>query len=319
MTLLLAVKPSGGNWSPAAWAARFRTRLPGRTIAIAGVDSFDKTSVRYVGAWKPEPGLIASLPNLQVVFNLGAGVDALLADTTLPRQVPIVRVVDRDLTNRMTEYVVWHVLDQHRQGALHRAGQARGEWIGPDQWSANKMRVGLMGLGEIARDAAEVLVRLGFQVSGWSRSPKSLPGVRCYHGTDGLDAFLGTTDILVVLLPLTPDTRHMIDARLLRRLAQDGRLGKPVLINAGRGGLQVEADILTCLDEGTLGHAVLDVFETEPLPAASPLWRHPRVTITPHNAADSDPETISGYVVDQIRAFERGDALCNVVDLARGY
>ncbi len=319
MTLLLAVKSSGGNWSPEAWAKRFRARLPDRTIAVAGIDSFDAASVRYVGAWKPEPGLIASLPNLRVVFNLGAGVDALLGDTSLPRHVPIVRVVDADLTNRMTEYVVWHVLDQHRQGAALRSAQSRGAWIAPDQWSADKVRVGLMGLGEIARDAGDVLVRLGFQVSGWSRSPKLIKDVRCHHGLDGLDAFLGTTDILVVLLPLTADTRHMIDGRLLRRLARDGRLGKPVLINAGRGGLQVEADILACLDDGTLGHAVLDVFESEPLPPSSPLWRHPRVTITPHNAADSDPETISGYVVEQLRAFERGETLRNVVDLDRGY
>lgn len=319
MTLLLAIKPAAGNWSPAAWAARFRARLPDRTIALAGVDRVDTAAVRYVAAWKPEPGLIATLPNVQVIFNLGAGVDALLADKTLPRTVPIVRVVDRDLTNRMTEYVVWQVLDQHRQGALHRAGQARGEWIGLDQWAAKSMRVGLMGLGEIARDAAEVLVRLGFQVSGWSRSPKTVPNVDCHHGDDGLSAFLATTDILVVLLPLTPHTHHFINARLLRRLARDGRLAKPVLINAGRGGLQVEADIVACLDEGSLGHAVLDVFETEPLPSTSPLWRHPRVTVTPHNAADSDPDTISGYVVDQIRAFERGEALRNVVDLEKGY
>ncbi len=319
MTLLLAIKPSAGNWSPAAWAARFRARLADREIAVAGVDRFDPAAVRFVAAWKPEPGLIATLPNVQVIFNLGAGVDALLGDTTLPRHVPIVRVVDRDLTSRMTEYVVWHVLDQHRQGALHRAGQARGEWIGLEQWAAKSLRVGLMGLGEIAGDAAEVLVRLGFQVSGWSRTPKSVPGVRCHHGSDGLDAFLAATDILVVLLPLTPDTYHILDARLLRRLARDGRLGKPVLINAGRGGLQVEADIVTCLDEGSLGHAVLDVFETEPLPATSPLWRHAQVTITPHNAADSDPDTISGNVVEQIQSFEQGGGLRHIIDLPRGY
>lgn len=319
MTILLAIKPSGGNWSPAAWAKRLRARLPGREIAIAGVDPYDKAAVHYVGAWKAEPGLIATLPNLRLIFNLGAGVDALLADPSVPKHVPIVRVVDPDLTRRMTEYVVWHVLDHHRQGALHRAGQARGEWIGPDQWPSGKVRVGLMGLGEIAREAADILVRLGFQVSGWSRSAKSLPGVTAYHGQEGLDAFLGKTDILVALLPLTDDTRHIIDAGLLRRLAHDGVLGKPVLINAGRGGLQVEADILACLNEGTLGHAVLDVFEIEPLPSTSPLWRHPRVTITPHNAADSDPEAISGYVVEQLLAFERGGPVHNIVDMTRGY
>lgn len=318
MTLLLAFKSSTGNWSQPAWLERFRSRLPG--MAVVDVSQpFDKSAIRYAAVWKPEPGLLASLPNLRAIFNLGAGVDALLADTTLPTQVPIARVVDEDLTRRMTEYVVWHVLDQHRQGPLLRAAQMRREWIGPDQCAAKAMRVGLMGLGEIARDAAEVLVRLGFQVNGWSRSPKSLRGVRCHHGADGLDAFLASTDILVLLLPLTPDTRHMINASVLRRLAKNGPLGRPVLINAGRGGLQIEADIIACLDEGSLGHAVIDVFEQEPLPSANPLWSHPGVTITPHNASDSDPDAISAGIAAQIRGCERGEPLRNLVDLARGY
>jgi glyoxylate/hydroxypyruvate reductase len=319
MTLLLAIQPSGGNWSPAAWAQRFRARLPKRPVALAGIDPFQADDIRYVAAWKPEPGLIAGLPNLQVIFNLGAGVDALLADPSLPKHVPLVRVVDADLTGRMTEYVVWHVLDQHRQGPALRAAQRAGAWVGPEQSAAKAVRVGLMGLGAIARDAAEVLLRLGFQVNGWSRSGTALPNVRCFAGHNGLPDFLAVTDILVVLLPLTPDTRGMLNARLLRQLARDGALGKPILINAGRGGLQIERDILTCLDDGTLGAAVLDVFETEPLPAASPLWQHPCVTITPHNAADSDPDRISGNVVDQINAFERGERLQNVIDHSRGY
>jgi glyoxylate/hydroxypyruvate reductase A len=256
---------------------------------------------------------------LKVIFNLGAGVDALLADPTTPKHAPIVRVVDRDLTKRMTEWVVWHVLDQHRQGPLHRAAQARGEWIGPDQSAAPAVRVGIMGLGEIARDAAEVLQRIGFRVSGWSRTKRVIEGMTTYAGSDGLKPFLAATDMLVCLLPLTPDTRGILDREIFAGLARDGVLKKPVLLNAGRGGLQKEADILAALENGTLGHAVLDVFETEPLPASSPLWKHPRVTITPHNAADSDPDEISKYVIDQIRAFERGEPLRNVVDLARGY
>ena len=319
MSLLLAIKSGSGNWSAAAWAERFRACLPDMPVVDAGGEFYDTSAVRYAAVWKPAPGLLASLPNLRAIFNLGAGVDALLADLSLPKHVPIARVVDPDLTRRMTEYVVWHVLDQHRQGPLHRAAQLRRAWIGPDQRAAKDLRVGLMGLGAIARDAAEVLARLGFQVAGWSRSIKSLPGVRCHHGADGLDAFLATTDILVVLLPLTRDTRHMINVSLLRCLAKDGPLGKPVLINAGRGGLQVEADILACLDEGSLGHAVLDVFETEPLPASNPLWAHPGVTITPHNAADSDPDAISGAVADQIRACEQGHPLRHLIDRPRGY
>jgi glyoxylate/hydroxypyruvate reductase len=319
MTLLLAIQPSGGNWSPAAWRRRFAQHDAGRTLAVDGVDAYDPASIQYVAAWKPRPGLIASLPNLRVAFNLGAGVDALLKDPTLPAHLPIVRVVDADLTSRMTEYVVWHVLDLHRQGPLHRAAQAQAKWIGPEQAAAKSLRVGLMGLGEIARDASEVLVRLGFRVAGWSRTHKTLAGVETFAGADGLDAFLSRTDVLVSLLPLTADTHGILNTALFRKLSRDGVLGKPALINAGRGGLQVERDIVACLDDGTLGHAVLDVFETEPLPQASPLWRHPGVTITPHNAADSDPDEISRYVIAQLQAHERGEALRNVIDRVRGY
>lgn len=318
MTLLLAIKAGGGNWSPEAWHKRFAAVLPETPIAMAA-GPFDRASVKYAACWKPEPGLLATLPNLKVIFNLGAGVDALLADPTLPKDAPIVRVVDTDLTKRMTEWVVWQVLDQHRQGPLHRAAQARSEWIGPDQSAAAALRVGIMGLGEIALDAAQVLARIGFRVSGWSRSKRAIAGLTTYAGTEGLKPFLAATDILVCLLPLTPDTRGILDRKLFAGLARDGVLKRPVLLNAGRGGLQKEADILAALEDGTLGHAVLDVFETEPLPAASPLWKHPRVTITPHNAADSDPDEISKYVVGQIRAFERGERLKNVVDLGRGY
>ncbi len=317
MTLLLAIKPSGGNWAPEAWRRRFGALYTAPIVMAGG--SYDPASVTYAACWKAEPGLLATHPNVKVIFNLGAGVDALLADPTTPKFAPIVRVVDRDLTKRMTEWVVWHVLDQHRQGPLLRAAQARGEWIGPDQSAASAIRVGIMGLGEIARDAAEVLSRIGFRVSGWSRTKRAIEGMTTYSGSDGLKPFLAATDILVCLLPLTPDTRGILDRSLFAGLARDGVLKKPVLLNAGRGGLQKEADILTALDDGTLGHAVLDVFETEPLPAASPLWKHPRITITPHNAADSDPDEISKYVVEQIRAFERGEPLRNVVDLTRGY
>ena len=319
MTLLLAIQQSGGNWSPAAWLKRFRQHYANGPVLVAGVDSYDPSAVRYIAAWKPDPGLIARHPKLEVIFNLGAGVDALLKDPTLPRHVPIVRVVDRDLTSRMTEWVVWQVLDVHRQGPLHRAAQARSEWIGPVQAAARSLRVGIMGLGEIAQDSAEVLVRLGFRVSGWSRTVKSVPGVITYGGDDGLGPFLADTDVLVCLLPLTPETTGILDLALFKRLARDGVLGKPALINAGRGGLQVERDIVAALDDGTLGHAVLDVFESEPLPTASPLWGHALVTITPHNAADSDPDAISEYVADQIKAHEAGKALRHVVDRGRGY
>lgn len=322
MSLLLAIMGAGGNWSGETWARRFRERLPGRNVVLwspQGDADLDLSTVRYAAVWKPPQGLLTRCPQLKVIFNLGAGVDALLADPTLPRHVPLVRVANPDLTKRMTEYVVMHVLMHHRRQRELDAAQRAGQWIAPDQWAASAVRVGIMGLGELGSDAAEVLLRIGFQVRGWSRSPKSIPGAACFSGTEGLDPFLRETDILVVLLPLTVSTRDIIDRALLLKLARHGVLGGAVLINAGRGGLQIEHDILDCLDDGTLHAATLDVFETEPLPPSSRLWSHPKVTLTPHNAADSDPEIISDVIAAQLLDFERGAPLRNVVDIAREY
>jgi glyoxylate/hydroxypyruvate reductase A len=176
-----------------------------------------------------------------------------------------------------------------------------------------------MGLGVLGQDAARKLKMLGFDVAGWSRSERRVDGIPTFAGEHGLDAFLRRTDVLVCLVPLTPDTRGVLDRSLFARLARDGRLGGPVVINAARGGVQVEADILACLDDGTLKAATLDVFETEPLPAESPFWAHPAVTVTPHNAAMSEPDAIGRLVAEQIRAFERGEPLGNVVDRQLGY
>jgi glyoxylate/hydroxypyruvate reductase A len=318
MTLLIVVQGAGENWTAEPWRQRFAARLKSMPVALWPQDTPAPESVRYVAVWKPPPGLLGTYPNLQVIFNLGAGVDALVADATLP-DVPLVRVAVSDLTKRMTEYVVLHVLMHHRQQRRLDAAQKKGEWDTPDQRAASALRVGIMGLGELGRDSAEVLVRLGFQVAGWSRSKREVPGVDCYAGMDQLPAFLARTDILVVLVPLTPETKGILNASLFRKLARDGVLGGPVVINAGRGGLQVEDDIVAALNDGTLGAVTLDVFNTEPLPPEHPLWSHPKATITPHNAADSDPEAVSDYVVAQIEAYERGAPLQNVVDRARGY
>ena len=156
-------------------------------------------------------------------------------------------------------------------------------------------------------------------MAGWSRSPRQIEGVECFHGEAQLEAFLRRTDMLVCLLPLTPETRQILNRGLFAKLNRKGPMGAPVLINAGRGGLQNEVDILACLDDGTLGAASLDVFGHEPLPGDSPFWTHPKVVLTPHNAADTDPDEISKYVARQIERFEAGGALENVVDRKRGY
>ena len=172
----------------------------------------------------------------------------------------------------------------------------------------------MLGLDAIAK-----LKAIGFDVAGWSRTGKELPGLPSFHGSDGLDALLARTDILVSLLPLTPDTRGLIDARLIAKLARDGRLGGPFLINGGRGGSQVEADILAALKSGELKGASLDVFETEPLPQESPLWNAPNLYISPHNAAISTPDAVAAFAARAIEAFERGEPLAHLVDRRRGY
>jgi glyoxylate/hydroxypyruvate reductase A len=179
--------------------------------------------------------------------------------------------------------------------------------------------VGVMGLGVLGRDAAAALSRLGFRVAGWSRTARSIAGVETFHDADGLDRFLARTEILVCLLPHTPSTEGILNLSLLRKLKRDGALGGAYLINAGRGALQIDADISAALDEGSLAAASLDVFANEPLPADSRLWAHPNITITPHNAAESDPRALLAGVLDQIARFERGEPLQNVVDRALGY
>jgi glyoxylate/hydroxypyruvate reductase A len=312
MTLLVAL-----SWDPEPWVERFRRLLPERKVAILG-EPFDRRTVNYVATWGPKPGSLSGLPNLDVIFSLGAGVDHLMGYPDLP-DVPIVRIAQEDLTDRMSEYVVLHCLMHLRDQRGLYAQQRERIWDhdrAPPK--AGEVRVGMLGFGVLGQDAARKLQVMGFDVAGWSRDKKQVENFRVYSG-DERDAFLARTDILVALLPLTPDTRGILDRNLFRKLARDGRLGGPVLINAGRGGLQIEADILACLDDGTLKAATLDVFETEPLPPESPLWAHPAVTITPHNAAVSEPEATARYIVDQIRRWERGEPLQNVVDPARGY
>jgi glyoxylate/hydroxypyruvate reductase A len=316
--LALLIHGGTDNWSPERWKRRFDDVCRGRPVFLLPDPKLDPAEVHYAAVWKPRAGELAAFANLRVIFNLGAGVDALIADASLPK-LPVVRVAVDDLTRRMTEYVVLHVLAHHRQEIYLRASQHEKRWEPKYQWPASAVSVGIMGLGNLGANAAEALKILGFKVSGWSRLAKNIPGVTGFHGKDGLKPFLAQTNILVCLLPLTAETRHILDRNLLSMLDRTSPLGAPVLINAGRGGLQHEAELLDCLNDGTLGAATLDVFETEPLPKHSPFWSHPKVLLTPHNAADTDPDAISRYVAAQIARFEAGHALENVVDLTRGY
>jgi glyoxylate/hydroxypyruvate reductase A len=315
MTILLSITPDG---LVPLYRDPLRKLLPDRRLATLD-EIGERADIRYALSWRHPAGALAGLPNLKAVFSLGAGVDHMLDDPLLP-DAPIVRFVDENLTNRMSEWVVLHALLHLRQQKLYDQRQAARHWEEDlDQPAAKDVRVGIMGLGELGQDAAQKLTAMGFRVAGWSRTEKRLAGVDCFHGGAGLDAMLARTDILVVLLPLTAETRGVLDARLFAKLARDGRLGGPILINAGRGRLQVEADIVAALDSGVLKAVSLDVFETEPLPQDSLLWGHPRVYVSPHSAALSEPRAVVAGIAAQIEAYERGEALRNVVDRGRGY
>ena len=308
--ILLAVS----GLSPRRW----HELLAARREVVTELDAPDDPSVCYAVVWKHPHGLLKNLPNLKAIFSIGAGVDHIMADPGLP-DVPVIRVVDPNLTQHMVEYVVWRVMDHHRHGMLYRAQQPRKVWHEPQQRTAADVSVGIMGLGQLGRAAAEVLRGIGFALNGWSRSPRETAGVTNYHGEAGLIPFLNATDILVVLLPLTEATRGLIDHALLKELRRRNALGGAILINAGRGQLQRDAGILRALEDGTLKEASLDVFEEEPLPAFSPLWEHPRVFVTPHAAATSDPNHLASSMLQQMEAMDRGEAPQNVVDRARGY
>jgi glyoxylate/hydroxypyruvate reductase A len=307
------------GWDPAEWQARFAALAPRRQIRIWPDRVGDPADIAYVCAWKPPPGLLAQFPHLEAIFSLGAGVDHLLADDPHLPSVPVIRVVDRDLTARMTEHVVLHVLLHHRRLRQYEAQQREKIWYEHAQPAAGEVAVGILGLGVLGRDAAAVLSRIGFRVAGFGRTAKQIPGIETFHGDNGLDAFLARTEILVCLLPHTLATEGILNLTLLRKLKRDGALGGAYLINAGRGKLQVDADILAALEEGSLAGASLDVFPTEPLPRESPLWAHPNVVITPHNAAVSDPRALVKNVLTQIERFERGLPLEHVVDRDTGY
>ncbi len=306
--ILLAIT----NWDPQVWIGHFKTHAPDRIVVTERQET--DPAIDYALVWKQTPGSLKNLPNLKVIFSLGAGVDHVFRDDAIP-DVPLVRIISDDLTMRMTEYVVWQVLDHHRLGHRYRKQQKNHVWHeDPRQPAAHEVTVGIMGLGVLGRDAAQKLKNLGFNITGWSRRPQQIDGVETFHGKDGFSAFLKTADIFVSLLPLTPGTKGILSMSMFAQLKSDGPLGAPVLINAGRGGLQNEADILAALERGLLSAVSLDVFNQEPLPQDSPLWDHPKVTITPHAAASSSAAALVPQIIRQIEAFERDGTLENVVD-----
>lgn len=295
------------------WRAAFARHLPDLKVRL-WPDVGDPDDIEYALMWKPERGELARYSNLKVIFSVGAGVDHLASDPELPRHIPLVRMVEPGLTAGMVEYVLFGVLYLHRFLFDYAAMARERAWREIPQVAATERRVGIMGFGHLGQAAAEPLVALGFPVAGWSRSPKALPGVQSFHGTDGFGPFLARSDILVLLLPLTAETEDIVDARTLALLPKGAGI-----VSAGRGRQVVEENLLAALDSGQVGGAVLDVFRQEPLPAEHRFWSHPRVLVTPHIASMTNVETAASTIAANIRRFEAGQPLTDVVDPARGY
>ena len=277
-------------------------------------DPGDMADIEYAFVWAPEPGALRKFPNLKCIFSIGAGVDHLLKDPDLPDGVPIVRMVEPELTQGMSEYVTMHVLRYHREVPALEQQQRDKVWHELIAPTAPGRKVGLLGLGVLGQDAARVLRALKFDLASWSRTPKRVAGVQSFYGADGLGPFLARTEILVCLLPLTVKTQGILNRDLLAKLPRGA-----CLINAGRGGHQVEEDILAALDSGQLAGATLDVFLTEPLPTGSPFWTHPKVTLTPHIASVTQQVSAIEQVVANIRRIQAGKSPLNTVDRELGY
>lgn len=296
-----------------SWKQALERAVPGIEVRI-WPEAGSRGSIDYVLCWKPPAGVFRGMDRLKAVFSLGAGVDHLSGHTALPEDVPVVRMVEPALTEGMTEYVVYQVLRFHRRMADYDAQQSRKEWRVLNQVRPSDRRIGIMGLGVLGRHAAAKLRTLDFDVAGWSRSEKKLPRVRSFAGSGALEAFLERTDILVCMLPLTPETAAIINRRHLGWLPRGA-----FVINVARGRHLVEADLLAALDSGHIAGAALDVFQKEPLPPDHPFWTHPKVSVTPHVASLTNPETGARAIADNIARCESGKPLQNVVDFSKGY
>jgi glyoxylate/hydroxypyruvate reductase A len=312
--VILVVK-SGGEQALPEWRAGFAEAAPHLDVRWWDEDGLDPAAIRYALVWDPEPGRLAALPALRAIFGSGAGVDAILRDPHLPRHVPLVRCVPPEATQRMGEFVCWAVLSLSKDARRMAIAQAAATWDAFDPpFAAAAKTVGIMGLGAMGQRAAAMLRGLGIPVVGWSRTRKALDGVECFAGPAELPAFLARSEVLVCLLPATPETVGLIAAPLLAQLPRGAGL-----VQVGRGAHQVLPDIVAALDSGQLSGAMLDVFEQEPLPADNPAWAHPRITVTPHAASLPSRHERARYIADCITRFERGEALPNLYDPERGY
>ncbi|XDF34120.1 glyoxylate/hydroxypyruvate reductase A [Paracidovorax avenae] len=281
------LRPAFAACFPEAVLHRFDTEVQ----APEALDDID-----VAVCWSPPAGLLARMPKLRLIQSVGAGTDHITRDATLPG-VPVRRIVDAEMAAGMNAYVAWAVVHGQRHMGGYIESQRRAAWQEAPVVPPGRHRVGIAGLGVLGQSAARALAAIGYAVRGWSRSPKSgLPeGVQAFHGEAGREEFLAGCDTLVCLLPLTEDTHGILDAKLFAQLPRGARL-----INAGRGAQLVQDDLLAALESGRIASAVLDAFVEEPLPAAHPFWHHPRITVTPHIATRTGPETIARLTRDHL-------------------
>ena len=294
------------------WARFFAARAPELPFRV-WPDVGDPAEVRYLAAWMPPDNIAATFPNLELIFSVGAGVDQFDV-SQLPSHVPLIRMLEPGIAEGMVEYVTMAVLALHRDLVHYIVQQREQSWREIRITPAANRHVGVMGLGLLGQAVLERLKPFGFPLAGWNRSPRTIKDVSCHAGGEALPDFLAQTDILVCLLPLTDETRGILNTSLFERLPRGAQL-----VNVGRGGHLVEADLIAALDHGALSAAVLDVAEHEPLPTGHPFWRHPRILLTPHIASMTTPEAAVDFVLDTIARHRRGEALPGRVDRDRGY
>jgi glyoxylate/hydroxypyruvate reductase A len=298
------------------WRLLLTQAMPQHHLVVAD-ELFDRTRIEVAIVANPLPGTLQGLPSLRLIQSLWAGVDRLFDDPTLPTDVPIARMVDPALTAAMAETALWAVLSLHRGFYVYQRQQRNTVWHQLPQRRADELPVLLLGLGAMGSACARALVRQGYRVTAWTRnaSPRELPsGVAHVHGADALPPSLAGSSIVVNLLPLTPETRGLLDARFFKALPRGA-----ALVNLGRGAHVVEADLRAALGSGQLVHAVLDVFEREPLDPKHPFWRHPRVTLLPHIAALTDPRSAAQVAAANVQALVDAQPISHRVERARGY
>lgn len=305
------IHPSG---NAQAWIKNLQAIDP--TLEIQAWPDIDYTkSFETVIAWKQSPGELARIQGLRCVASLGAGVEHILFDPTLPPDVLVTRIVDQGLAREMTEYICMMTLIQKRHFLKQQQYQREKRWVKDvDEKKDFEARVGILGLGELGRDAARALVALGIPVSGWSQTRKDLPGVKSFAGEKEFESFLKDCTILVCLLPLTPNTENILCRRTFEFLPEGA-----FVINVGRGNHLVDADLIEALESGHLSGACLDVFREEPLPSEHPFWSHPKITVTCHVSSITNPGNVARQIVDNHRRLLRNENLLNTVDRKRGY